>query len=137
VLGNLFQISNQTTLGRKEEDVITSLERVTRQLIGHEENARMTLIRDAGDEIKDKIWRAYAILKYARVLTSEEAMNLLSAVRLGVAMGILDMMPMRLVNEVMLLAQPAHLQKHLREELSASERDARRATIVRAKLADR
>lgn len=137
VLGNLFQISNQTTLGRKEEDIVGSLEEVTRQLIGHEENARMTLVRDAGEEIKDKIWRAYGILKHARVLTSEEAMNLLSAVRLGVAMGILDMLPMRLVNEIMLLIQPAHLQKLLKEELPPSERDGRRAELVRGKLADR
>jgi len=137
VLGNLFQISNQTTLGRKEEDIVSSLEEVTRQLIGHEENARMTLIKDAGDEIKDKIWRAYGILMNARVLSSEEAMNLLSAVRLGVAMGILDMLPTRLVNEVMLLVQPAHLQKLLKEELSSSERDSRRAELVRNKLSGR
>jgi protein arginine kinase len=76
VLGNLFQISNQTTLGRKEQDIIDSLEQITRQLIEHEENARRILVRDAPDEIKDKIWRAYGILKYARVLTSEETMNL-------------------------------------------------------------
>jgi protein arginine kinase len=137
VLGNLFQISNQTTLGRTEDDIIGSLEKVTRQLIGHEENARRTLFRDASDEIKDKIWRAYGILKHARVLTSEEAMNLLSAVRLGVSMGILDMLPMRLVNEIMLLIQPAHLQKLLREQLPASERDSKRAELVRSKLADR
>jgi len=137
VLGNLFQISNQTTLGRKEEDVLGSLEEVSRQLIGHEENARRTLVRDAGDEIKDKIWRAYGILKHARVLTSEEAMNLLSAVRLGVAMGILDMLVMRQVNEIMLLAQPAHLQKLLQEELSPSDRDAKRAELVRNKLVGR
>jgi len=137
VLGNLFQISNQTTLGRKEEDIIGSLEEVSRQLIGHEENARTTLIRDAGEEIKDKIWRAYGILKHARVLTSEEAMNLLSAVRLGVAMGILDMLPMRLVNEIMLLIQPAHLQKLLNKQLSPSDRDGKRAELVRSRFAHR
>lgn len=137
VLGNLFQISNQTTLGRTEEDITSSLEEVTMQLIGHEENARKTLIRDASEEIKDKIWRAYGILKYARVLSSEEAMNLLSAVRLGVAMGILDMLPMRLVNEIMLQVQPAHLQKLLDEQLSPSERDGKRASLIRSKFADR
>jgi len=66
VLGNLFQISNQTTLGRTEQDITDSLEQVTHQLIEHEENARRILIRDAPDEIKDKIWRAYGILKHAR-----------------------------------------------------------------------
>ncbi|MBU1320343.1 MAG: protein arginine kinase [candidate division Zixibacteria bacterium] len=137
VLGNIFQVSNQTTLGRKEEDIIGSLEEVTRQLMAHEENARTTLIRDAGEEIKDKIWRAYGILKHARVLSSGEAMNLLSAMRMGVAMGILDMLPLRLINEIMLLVQPAHLQKLLNEELSPSERDSRRAQLVRERLADR
>jgi protein arginine kinase len=71
------------------------------------------------------------------VLSSEEAMNLLSAVRLGVAMGILDMLPLRLVNEIMLLIQPAHLQKLLKEQLSPSERDSKRAELVRHKFADR
>lgn len=137
VLGNIFQVSNQTTLGRNEEDIIGSLEEVTRQLMAHEENARTTLVRDAGEEMKDKIWRAYGILKHARMLTSGEAMNLLSALRMGAAMGILDMLPLRLVNEIMLLIQPAHLQKLLNEELSPSERDSRRAQLVRERLADR
>ena len=136
VLGNLFQISNQTTLGRKEEDIIESLERITRQLIEHEENARRVLVRDAPDEIKDKIWRAYGILKYARVLTSEETMNLLSAVRLGMALGVLDMIPLTLLNEILVLAQPAHIQRLYGKDINASERDARRAELIRGKLSE-
>ena len=136
VLGNLFQISNQTTLGRKEQDIIESLERITRQLIEHEENARRVLVRDAPDEIKDKIWRAYGILKYARVLTSEETMNLLSAVRLGMALGVLDMIPLTLLNEVLVLAQPAHIQRLYGEDINVSERDARRAELIRGKLSE-
>jgi protein arginine kinase len=136
VLGNLFQISNQTTLGRKEQDIIDSLEQITRQLIEHEENARRILVRDAPDEIKDKIWRAYGILKYARVLTSEETMNLLSAVRLGMALGVLDMIPLTLLNEILVQAQPAHIQKLAGKNVSASERDAKRAELIRTRLSE-
>ncbi len=134
VLGNLFQISNQTTLGRTEQDITDSLEQVTHQLIEHEENARRILIRDAPDEIKDKIWRAYGILKHARVLTSEETMNLLSAVRLGMALGVLDMIPLTFLNEILVLAQPAHIQRLYGENLSPSERDAKRAELIRGKV---
>jgi protein arginine kinase len=134
VLGNLFQISNQTTLGRTEQDITDSLEQVTHQLIEHEENARRILIRDAPDEIKDKIWRAYGILKHARVLTSEETMNLLSAVRLGMALGVLDMIPLTFLNEILVLAQPAHIQRLYGEDLSPSERDAKRAELIRGKV---
>lgn len=134
VLGNLFQISNQTTLGRTEKDIIGSLEQVTRQLIEHEENARRILIRDAPDEIKDKIWRAYGIIKHARVLTSEETMNLLSAVRLGMALGVLDMIPLTFLNEILVMAQPAHIQRLYGEELSPSERDVKRAELIRGKV---
>ena len=136
VLGNLFQISNQTTLGRKEKDITDSLEQITRQLIEHEENARRILVRDAPDEIKDKIWRAYGILKYARVLTSEETMNLLSAVRLGMALGVLDMIPLTLLNEILVQAQPAHIQKVAGKNVSPSERDAKRAELIRARLSE-
>jgi protein arginine kinase len=136
VLGNLFQISNQTTLGRTEQDIKDSLDTITRQLIEHEENARKILVRDAPDEIKDKIWRAFGILKFARVLTSEETMNLLSAVRLGMALGVLDMIPLTLLNEILVLAQPAHIQRLYGEELSSSDRDAKRAELIRGKLSE-
>jgi len=136
VLGNLFQISNQTTLGRTEQDIVDSIQQICRQMIEHEENARQILVRDAPDEIKDKIWRAYGILKHARVLTSEETMNLLSAVRLGMALGVLDMIPLTLMNEILVLAQPAHIQKSSMEKLNSSERDAKRAELIRSKLAD-
>jgi protein arginine kinase len=136
VLGNLFQISNQTTLGRTEQDIVDSIQQICRQMIEHEENARQILVRDAPDEIKDKIWRAYGILKHARVLTSEETMNLLSAVRLGMALGVLDMIPLTLMNEILVLAQPAHIQKSSMEKLDSSERDAKRAELIRSKLAD-
>lgn len=137
VLGYLFQVSNQTTLGRTEDDVVDSLEKVTRQLIAYESNARKSLFTDASHQILDKIWRSYGILTNARVLTSQEVMNLLSAVRLGVAMGESMGLTLGQVNELMLAAQPAHLQRYFGESMSPEERDVARADLVRSRLGKR
>ncbi len=134
VLGNLFQISNQTTLGRSEEEIIENLERITQQVISYEEKARETLIKDARDQIEDKIWRAYGILRNARLLTSQEVMNLLSALRLGLGMGVISSLSLLTINQLLLLTQPAHLQKRLNRVIDAPERDLERAALVRKKL---
>ena len=135
VWGNLFQISNQTTLGRSESDITESLEKLTRQIIEFENKSRERLMSEAKNEISDKIWRAYGILCHARVLTSEEVMNLLSAVRLGVALGIIQNVAIADINKLLLLSQPAHLQKHMGENLGPSDRDTARADLVRETLA--
>ena len=134
VLGSLFQVSNQTTLGRSEEDIMESLERVTQQIIEYEENARNRLFKDAKDQIEDKIWRAYGILKFARVLTSEEILNLLSAIRLGVGKGTLKMVALSQINGILAFSQPAHLQKYFNKRMGPGERDRVRAELVRSKL---
>jgi protein arginine kinase len=100
-------------------------------MIEYEDGARQTLMADAREQIEDKIWRAYGILKHARVLTSAEVMNLLSAVRLGLGMGMIEELPLSAVNSTLLLAQPAHLQKYLRKKMSSNERDEARAELVR------
>ena len=134
VLGNLFQISNQTTLGVSEKEILELISGVTRSIIDDEAKARERLLEEASDQIADKIWRAYGILKYARVLTSEEVMNLLSAVRLGVAIGLIDFVDISLINEILLLSQPAHLQKYYAKEMNIDGRDFVRAEMVREKL---
>lgn len=134
VLGNLFQVSNQNTLGLSEADIISQITKVTREIIDEEAKARARLNEEAADMIEDKIWRAYGILKHARVLTSEEVMNLLSAVRLGHAMKIIDFLDVSLINEILLLSQPAHLQKYYKTEMDNSRRDFVRAQMVREKL---
>jgi protein arginine kinase len=136
VWGNLFQISNQTTLGRSELDITESLEKITRQIIEFENKSRDRLLTEARDEIADKIWRAYGILRHARVLTSEEVMNLLSAVRLGAALKILDKVSIATVNKLLILSQPAHLQRYMGVELSPGDRDVARAKLVRNTLAE-
>ena len=134
VLGNLLQLSNQTTLGRSEGEVLEGLEKVTRQVIEYEESARYVLLRDAKEQIEDKIWRAFGILRYARTLSSSEVMNLLSAARLGLGMGIIKEIPLGLVNEILLLCQPAHLQKFASREMETGERDSVRAELVRSRI---
>jgi protein arginine kinase len=135
VMGNLFQISNQTTLGRSERDSIESLERVTRQIIETEERARERMLRDARVQIEDKVWRAYGTLRFCRSIHAREVINLCSAVRLGVAMGLPGLCPLRTLNELLVLTQPAHLQRSHGGELTPAERNIVRADLVRERLA--
>jgi protein arginine kinase len=136
VMGNLFQISNQTTLGRSEDDIVESLERITRQIIEYEENARKRLVAEAKDQIEDKIWRAYGILRYARTLTSEEVLNMLSAIRLGIGMEVIKSVSLSRLNEILALTQPAHLQKYFDQRMDTGERDRVRADLIRSKLVE-
>ena len=130
-LGNLFQISNQATLGRSEEEIVAHLERLTRQLVGSERDAQESLLHEARSQVEDKIWRAYGILAHARVLSSQEFMNLLSAVRLGHTLGLIKELPSSFMNQLMIVTQPSHLQAEAERELEAEERDVIRARIVR------
>jgi protein arginine kinase len=135
IMGNLFQVSNQTTLGRSERDSIESLERVTRQIIETEERARERMMRDARLQIEDKVWRAYGALRHCRTIHSREVINLCSAVRLGIALGLEGLPPLHVVNELLVLTQPAHLQRAHGGELTSGERNAHRARLVRERLA--
>ncbi len=135
VLGNLFQVSNQKTLGISEKETLESLTTVCHYIIEEEANSRQLLVDEAFEQIRDKIWRSYGILKYAHVLTSEEVMNLLSALRLGIAIGVIDFIDIPLINEILLFSQPAHLQKYYMEEMDQDRRDFIRAQMVREKFA--
>jgi len=134
VLGNLFQVSNQNTLGISEEEILKQVTKATEEIIENEAAARQRLIDEAADMIEDKIWRAYGILKNARVLTGDEVMNLLSAIRLGHAMKVIDFIDIAMINEILLLSQPAHLQKYYSQEMDHNRRDFVRAQMVREKL---
>jgi len=135
VQGNLFQVSNQTTLGQSEDEIVTGLENIAKQLVDQEREAEKTLARDARTELEDRVWRAYAIITNARMLNSGEMMNLLSAVRLGIGLGIIPDVPLPTLNELLILTQPAHLQKTGVEEMTTEQRDARRADLFRQRLA--
>jgi protein arginine kinase len=135
-VGNLFQISNQVTLGRSEGELVSALTRLTRELIEHERQAQETLLAQARSQVEDKVWRAYGILSHARVLSSQEFMNLLSAVRLGYTLGLNRQVPASAMNHLMLLTQPSHLQAECGQALEPEERDVRRAVLVRRRLGE-
>jgi protein arginine kinase len=134
VMGNFFQISNQTTLGRSERDILESLERVTRQLIEYENKAREAMIKSARVQIEDKVWRAYGTFRYSRSISSQEVISLASAVRFGLAMGLEGLCDIRALNEVMVYSQPAHIQQMAGREMEASERNVFRAEYIRNRL---
>ncbi len=135
VVGNFFQVSNQTTLGKTEEDLVDHLDKIVRQVIEYENKARQTLLRDARAVTEDKIWRAYGLLRYARTLSFEELMNLLSGVRLGASLKLLPGLRVYTLNKIMIFTQPAHLEQAASRDLPPTESDAHRATYVRRILA--
>lgn len=134
VVGNFFQISNQVTLGETEEETRTKLERVVRQILDWEEKAQSTLLQDAGLQIEDKVLRALGTLKYSRLLSSQELMGLLSAVRFGHTLGMRNVPDTSVFNDMLLRCQPAHLQKAAGREMSSEERNAYRARVVQEAL---
>lgn len=133
-LGNVFQVSNQMTLGETEAAIVERLEKVLAQIIEHEENARATLLEKRPKMVYNHIGRAYGILANAHSISSKESMNLLSLMRLGVDLGLFPGADRGLVDELFMLTQPAHLQKQHSEKLSAEERDLLRADMVRERL---
>jgi len=133
-LGNVFQVSNQMTLGESETAIVERLEKVLAQIIEHEENARASLIEKKPKMVYNHIGRAYGILANAHSISSKETMNLLSLMRLGVDVGLFPDTDRSLVDELFILTQPAHLQKQHSEKLTAEERDLLRADMVRDRL---
>lgn len=134
VIGNFFQISNQTTLGRSEEDLIEHLQKIVSKVIQVEIEKREVLMRDAPAVMEDKIWRAYGLLRYARSLSFDEVMNLLSGVRLGVSMNMLSGLRVYTLNKIMIYAQMAHLEQAAGRKLTEAEGDLQRAVYVRKVL---
>lgn len=131
VVGNFFQISNQTTLGKTEEDLVDHLDRIVRQVIQYERQARHVLMREAPAETEDKIWRAYGLLRYARSISFDEMINLLSGVRLGSGLKLLPKLRVYTLNKIMIYSQRAHLEQAAGRDLPPPERDAHRASFVR------
>ena len=118
----------------KAKRIVENLTAVTKQIIDKEKEARRVLLESNRIKIEDKIWRSWGIMKNARVMSSQECMKLLSDVRLGVDLNIIGNIPTRLLNEIMIEAQTANIQKGSRKELTPDERDIIRAEMVRSKL---
>lgn len=132
--GNLFQISNQGTLGQTEKDVLDALAGLVEEVVGHERNARARLMDDRRSDVMDHVARAYGLLMNARVLPSSEAIELLCALRLGVELGLVRHMPSVRVHELLLITQPGHLQKMAGNALDPETRDVVRASLVRRRM---
>ena len=147
--GNFFQISNQVALGRSEEELIENIERILKEVIHQEQAAREGLMTTNRTQLEDRIWRAFGLLKHAKTMSSNEALDLLSAVRLGVDLGLMSTnggiepakggsgsngLDRKVVNELFIFSQPAHLQKLEGKTLNVKERDTKRAQFIRSRL---
>lgn len=133
--GDFYQISNQTTLGKVEEDIIQDFKHVViPKIIDYEHHARRTLLSDRTVALDDKVYRALGLLRSARLLTSEEVLQQLSHIRMGVNLGRLKGIEVRTLNELLLMSQPAHLQKMLTKKVEGDARRAARADFIRSKL---
>lgn len=130
-LGYLYQISNQVTLGESEEDIIGKLNKVVYQIIKRERKTREYLKENKSMELENRVYRSYGILSYARIMTSKEAMDHLSNIRLGWEMGIFSSDKIRNIFDLMIEVQPANIQRGLDKDMSEEDRDIARAKIIR------
>ena len=132
--GNFYQISNQVSLGHSELDIIQNINGLIRQIVEQEEQARQALLLQNRPMLEDKICRSFGILKNVHIISSQETIELLSMVRLGVDVGVVKDINHKVINELFIMTQPAHLQKLDAKKLNAFERDTRRASLIRQKL---
>ena len=133
-LGNIYQISNQITLGKSEHDILQDLRDVVEQIIQKEQLARKKLLTTTPSILEDRLSRSLGTLMYAKILSSEEAASCLSNVRLGVSLQLLAPISQSRLNECMLLMQPGFIQHHVGTTLQPTERDMYRAKLLQDKL---
>lgn len=134
MLGNFFQLSNQVTLGQTEEDIISNLFSLVAQIVDEERLTRDKLLHERKDQLEDRIGRSYGILTNAKIVDSKEAFKLLSDVRLGVDMGIVNDINKFVLNQLVVALRPAHLQRKTGQELDAINRDLIRAKVIKEKI---
>lgn len=133
-LGNIYQVSNQVTLGQSEENIVNELKRIILKLIEQEKLARERLLDKKKNEMENQIFRSYGILKHARIIESQEASSRISNLRLGIDLGIIKKLKPNILNELMVITQPGFLQYHAKRRLSNKERDYLRASLIRDRL---
>lgn len=132
-IGNIFQISNQVSLGRTEDEILKHLANLGREVMSHERQARQRLLKERR-ALEDRVWRSYGVLRYSRAISSQEAMQRLSDVRLGIDLGIIEGLNQQILKELLVLIRPAHLQSFMGRELSPVERDVHRAALIRERI---
>ncbi|MBY0121887.1 protein arginine kinase [Bacillus sp. S/N-304-OC-R1] len=133
-LGNIFQVSNQITLGKSEKDIVEDLKSVVGQLISQERSAREALAKTSNIQLEDRVFRSYGILSNCRIIESKEAARCLSDVRLGIDMNYIKNISKNILNELMILTQPGFLQQYAGGPLRPYERDIRRASLIRERM---
>ena len=133
-LGNIYQISNQITLGKSEDDIVSDLQSVVKQLIEQERLARDYIVNELGLSLENRIFRSYGILQHSRIIDSKEATKCISNVRLGIDLGIIENISKNILNELMVLTQPGFLQHYANKKLTAKERDVFRASLIRERI---
>lgn len=134
-MGDFYQISNQVTLGKTEEQILETISEVVPRIIEYERRVRTALVKENREKLHDQVSRAFGILRSAHTITSEETMHLLSSVRMGINLGLVDGIEIPTVNELFIHTQPAHLQKIRKSTLESAERNVARAAYLRERLA--
>ncbi|MGL5094256.1 MAG: ATP--guanido phosphotransferase, partial [Planctomycetia bacterium] len=132
--GDFYQISNNITLGKTELEIVGNIEVVVPQIIQYEREARKKLLSENKQTLHDRVSRAFGILRTAQTISSEETMHLLSSVRMGISLKLIDDVDVEVVNDLFLHTQPAHLQKLEGQELDSEDRNVLRARYVRRRL---
>ena len=135
-MGDFYQISNQATLGKSEEQIIRQIQDVVPNILAYERRVRTALVKENRQNLHDQVSRALGNLKHAQQISSEETMHLLSSVRLGINLELIDDLEMKTVNELFIQTQPAHLQKLRHERLETAQRNVARAAYIRLRLAN-
>ena len=130
-LGDMYQLSNRIALGQSEQELISSVTRAAQKTIENETKVRENLLRNDNIAVSDRIYRAYATLRYARILNSNDFMNMISDVKLGLSLGLLKDRSHATIDKLMINVQPAGVMKRMNEEAGAQRRDIKRAEIVR------
>lgn len=134
-LGNIYQVSNQVTLGKSEQEILDELNNITSRLIRYEQQSRKVLLEKSKVALEDRLFRSLGTLAYARLLQTGEAARCLSDVRLGIDLGIIEDVDVSIMNELMVFMQPGFLQRYANAELTQEERDIFRAKLFRERLA--
>ncbi len=132
--GDLFQVSNRFALGPSEEEIVSRVDTTVKFLVGQERKARRRLLDEDADGLADRAWRAYGTLRYARRLSTVEALGLLSPLRLGVDLNLVNAVGRTVVKQLFLSVRPASLMAASGRPLEASRRDRARAEMIRATL---
>ncbi len=134
--GSLYQVSNQVTLGKSEAEIVQNLASTVPTIVSMERNARQVLMEHQRERLEDKVWRSFGVLRSARAISSEETIDHLSQMRLGVNLGLLETLDMGTVNQLFILTLPAHLQKIEGRRLEPKQRDVFRASFIREALGE-